>query len=57
MSFLPFQLSTCASAEKVQSFIADAEIVAWDPDTKSILPFQVLTTRKRKVWGLNSDDN
>nr|CDJ80666.1 DNA ligase and ATP dependent DNA ligase domain containing protein [Haemonchus contortus] len=45
------KIRSCAKPD-VSSFIADAEIVAWNADTKSILPFQVLTTRKRK----NADD-
>lgn len=41
------RLDACKT-EKVVSCILDCEAVAWDKEKKQILPFQILSTRKRK---------
>jgi len=40
---------TVCNAETLKSAVIDTEAVAWDREQKCILPFQVLSTRKRKV--------
>ncbi|RZC41548.1 DNA ligase A M domain containing protein [Asbolus verrucosus] len=42
------RIDKCKSTE-VESCILDCEAVAWDRENKVIQPFQVLSTRKRKV--------
>lgn len=42
------RLDNCKN-NQIASCILDCEAVAWDTENKQILPFQILSTRKRKV--------
>eukprot|EP00116_Pleurobrachia_bachei_P002980 sb/3463242/ len=46
------RMSNCM-ADTTESFILDCEVVAWDVEKELILPFQILTTRKRKDADVN----
>ena len=45
-----------ARSSQVVNCIVDAEVVAWDRETNKLLPFQILSTRKRKVEDGDEDN-
>ena len=46
-------IQECIKDLPITSFIIDSEIVAINPQTKQLLPFQVLATRARKATKIN----
>jgi len=46
--WLPSQIPDVIVDDSVKTFVLDCEVVAYDRESKKILPFQVLSTRKRK---------
>jgi DNA ligase-1 len=44
---VPQYIQQAAVTDKVQSFVLDAEVVAFNPKTGLLVPFQVLSTRKK----------
>ena len=44
---VPQFIQQAAVTDKVQSFVLDAEVVAFNPKTGLLVPFQVLSTRKK----------
>jgi DNA ligase-1 len=44
---VPLFVQEAAQASKVDSFVLDAEVVAYNPQTGKLVPFQVLSTRKK----------